>query len=134
MKLNHCISFLIIVFALGCEKPSSSTDQKQQGMVKVTIMYPSGNGSNFDMDYYASQHMTMLSDLFDGIMVDYQIDEGISGRTAEEAAPFMAIGYLYFENVSDYQSAFGPNAEKILSDIPNYTNTQPVVQISEIIK
>jgi hypothetical protein len=34
--------------------------------------------------------------------------------------------------VAAFQSGFGPHAEEILADIPNYTNTQPVIQISEI--
>jgi len=35
---------------------------------------------------------------------------------------------------SAYQEVFDPNAEKIISDIPNYTNSQPIVQISEVFK
>ncbi len=134
MKLKPYALFLFAVIAVSCQKPLSSDDQLSAGTVKVTIMYPRNEGSTFDMDYYSNQHMTMLSDLFDGIMLDYKIDLGTSGRTAEEPAPFMAIGYLYFNSLSEYQSAFGPNAEKILNDIPNYTNIQPVVQISEVIK
>ena len=47
---------------------------------------------------------------------------------------FLGIGYLYFDTLADYEKAFGPNAEKILGDIPNYTNIQPIVQISQVIK
>jgi len=39
--------------------------------------------------------------------------------------------YMYFESIEAYQNSFGPNAEKIRNDIPNYTNIQPIVQISE---
>jgi uncharacterized protein (TIGR02118 family) len=34
--------------------------------------------------------------------------------------------------VEAFQSAFGPHAEAILADVPNYTNTTPVIQISEV--
>jgi uncharacterized protein (TIGR02118 family) len=47
--------------------------------------------------------------------------------------PYLAIGYLYFDRLSAYQNSFRPNAEKIRGDVPNYTNIQPVVQISEVI-
>ena len=67
-------------------------------------------------------------------MIRYEIDQGISGRTAEDPIPYVAIGYMYFKNLSDYREGFAPNAEKILGDIPNYTNIKPVLQISKVIR
>jgi uncharacterized protein (TIGR02118 family) len=97
-------------------------------------MYPNEEGKTFDMNYYSTKHMPMLKDLFGESLKLLEIDKGISGRTPNEPIPFLAIGYLYFDKLSDYQNAFGPNAEKILSDIPNYTNIQPVVLISEVVE
>ena len=108
-------------------------DTDNKGMVKITIMYPNDEGKTFDMDYYSSKHMPMLADLFGEALKRYEIDKGISGRTPEESVPFLAIGYLYFKSVEAYSAAFGPNAKQILGDIPNYTNIQPRVQISEVI-
>jgi uncharacterized protein (TIGR02118 family) len=34
--------------------------------------------------------------------------------------------------VEAFQSAFGPHAEEIMADIPNYTDIQPTLQISEV--
>lgn len=76
----------------------------------------------------------MVADLFGNPLKHYAIEKGIAGRTPDEPIPYLAIGYFYFDKLSDYQNAFGPNAEKILSDIPNYTNIQPIVQISEVVK
>ena len=42
------------------------------------------------------------------------------------------MGHLTFESVEAFQEAFGPHADKILSDIPNFTNSAPKIQISEI--
>ena len=42
------------------------------------------------------------------------------------------MGHLYFDSVEAFQAAFGPHAETILADIPNYTNIQPVIQVSEV--
>lgn len=103
-------------------------------MIKVTIMYPSGEGKTFDMNYYANKHMPMLAELYGGALKHLAIDKGLSGRTPDEPIPFLAIGYLYFDNLMDYQEGFAQHGEKILSDIPNYTNIQPIAQISEVIK
>lgn len=126
---------IIMIFIISCQKQNSAgTNVIKKGMVKVTILYPNDDGKTFDMDYYSKNHMPMLANLFGESLKLYRIDKGIAGRTADEPVPYLAIGYLYFETLEAYQNSFGPNAEKILNDIPNYTNIQPVVQISEIVE
>ena len=122
-------------FFLSCQQSSTSeTVQDDKGMVKVTILYPNGEGKTFDMDYYSNKHMPMVASLLGGALKKLEIDKGLGGRSSEEPMPYMAIGYLYFDKLSDYQDAFGPVAEKIVGDIPNYTNTQPLIQISEVLQ
>lgn len=85
------------------------------------------------MSYYAEKHMPMVASLFGEVLKKYAIDRGIAGRTPDDSIPYQAIGYFYFDQLSDYEKAFGPNAETILRDIPNYTDIQPIVQISEVL-
>ncbi|MCW8193710.1 EthD family reductase [Proteobacteria bacterium 005FR1] len=101
-------------------------------MIKVSVMYPNADGANFDIDYYCNKHMPMVAELVGDSMKGSAIDSGIAGGAPNEPAPFVAIGHLIFESVEEFNAAFGPNAKKILADIPNYTNTQPQIQISEI--
>lgn len=106
----------------------------KKGMIKVTILYPNGEGKKFDMDYYSNKHMPLVANLLGDSLKLFEIDKGIAGRTPDEPIPYLAIGYLYFDNLSAYQHSFRPHAEKIRNDIPNYTNIQPVIQISEVIR
>jgi uncharacterized protein (TIGR02118 family) len=41
--------------------------------------------------------------------------------------------HLLFDSLEAFQGAFGPHAEAIMGDIPNYTDLEPVIQISEVI-
>lgn len=133
MKAKLILLVFVSLFITNCR--SHSQDQNStKNMIKVCIMYPYEEGKFFDMDYYKNNHMPMLAELFGDAMLHYEIDNGVSGRTPDEPIPFLAIGYLYFQTISDYDRAFGPNAEQIIGDIPNYTNIQPLVQISEVIK
>jgi hypothetical protein len=34
--------------------------------------------------------------------------------------------------LTPFQAAFGPHAESIVGDIPNYTSVQPTIQISQV--
>jgi uncharacterized protein (TIGR02118 family) len=47
-------------------------------------------------------------------------------------ATYVAMGHLYFDSIGAFQSAFAPHPQEIMAGIPNYTNTQPTIQISEV--
>lgn len=132
-KIIFILIGALILFA-SWQLPVTEILESKKGMVKVTILYPNNEGSTFDMDYYTKNHMPMVAEVLGESIKFYEIDEGISGRTPDEPMPYLAIGYLYFDKLEDYQNSFGPNAEKIVGDIPNYTNTQPILQISEVLK
>jgi len=46
--------------------------------------------------------------------------------------PFVAVGYFYVNDIAEYNKAIAQNRDAVINDIKNYTNIQPVVQISEI--
>ncbi|MEO5564556.1 MAG: EthD family reductase [Chitinophagaceae bacterium] len=116
------------------QKPIKGTPQIKKGMIKVTILYPNGDGKTFDMDYYTNKHMPMVARLLGDSLKLLTIDKGIAGGAPNTPAPFLAIGYLYFDRLSAFQNSFKPVADKIRNDIPNYTNIQQVVQISEVVQ
>lgn len=136
MKIKFFFSaFVAIALLISCQlKTTEEPLNTKKGMIKVTILYPNGADKTFDMDYYANKHMPMVAELLGDSIKFFKIDKGISGSTPEDSLSYLAIGYLYFDKLSAYQNSFGPNAEKIIGDIPNYTNSQPVVQISEVIE
>lgn len=116
------------------QKTSTNNTQAKKGMIKVTILYPNGEGKKFDMDYYSSKHMPMVASLLGDSMKFFEIDKGIGGRTPADPIPYVAIGYLYFDRLAAYQHSMALHREKIIKDIPNYTNIQPVIQISEVLR
>jgi len=60
------------------------------------------------------------------------VEQGVSGATPGSRPAFVAMGHLYFDSVAEFQSAFGPYAGAIMADIPNYTDIQPTIQISDV--
>ena len=133
MSKIYLASFALVMI-IGCQ-PNDGAIQNtiKKGMVKVAIFYPNNEGTTFDMNYYSTKHMPMAADLFGDELKAMAIDKGIAGRTSESAATYAAIGYFYFDNMDDYQNAMKENSEKLRADVPNYTNIQPVIQISEVV-
>ena len=101
-------------------------------MIKVSVLYPNASDARFDMTYYLDRHMPMVRDLMGGALKGMNVDHGLAGEQPGVPAPFVAAAHLLFDSVEEFQAAFTPHADAILSDIPNYTNTQPTVQISQI--
>ena len=101
-------------------------------MIKVSVMYPNGFGHNFNIDYYTGKHMPMVKQKLGAALKNMAVEQGLAGGEPGAPPAYLAFGHLYFDTVQSFQDAFGPHAKDILADIPNYTNTQPVLQISEV--
>ena len=101
-------------------------------MIKVSILYPSKPGSRFDVDYYLTVHMPMAKRLLGLAVTEISIEIGIGGEVPGEPAPYAAIVGFTCESVDAFTAAFMPVANQLQGDIPNYTDIEPVVQISEI--
>ena len=65
-------------------------------------------------------------------LVSSDSDKGLGGGAPGSPAPFIAVGHLVFNSIEDFQGAFGQHAGELMGDIPNFTNVEPQIQISEI--
>ncbi len=131
------ISLFAVALTLTALMSCKSSQLKQAtlpeaGMFKVAILYPNGEGKTFDLDYYQEKHMPMVAGYLGENLKFYEIDKGIAGRTPDEPVPFLAIGYFYVYDIAEYNKAIGQNIQTIVADFKNYTNVQPVVQVSEV--
>lgn len=96
-------------------------------MIKVTVLYPAGDGSTFDMDYYRTTHVEIVNRTMKPTR--FEIDKGVEGQ------PFMAVGHLLFDSNEALQAGMGnPDAAEAMADVPNFTNVRPQMQISEIVE
>lgn len=101
-------------------------------MIKVSVLYPFSEGARFDMDYYLDTHMELVKEKLGSACKGAAVEEGISGVAPDSSPTYVAMGHLLFDSVEAFGEAFGPHAEAIMGDIPNYTDIEPIVQVSEI--
>lgn len=104
-------------------------------MIRVTVLFPKTSDSHFDMEYYLNKHVPMTKAKLQGLgfPVEAQVDEGVASLTPGEPAPYAAIGYLMFEKMEDLQHGLATHGAEIMSDIPNFTNVQPQIQIGSVV-
>ena len=102
-------------------------------MIKVSVMYPNPPSAFFDHKYYRDRHMPLVKMRMGDYLKYYTVDMGLAGATAGAPPAYIAVGHLLCDSIEAFQAGFGPHAQEIMADIPNYTDQVPVIQISEVV-
>jgi uncharacterized protein (TIGR02118 family) len=85
------------------------------------------------MDYYCNKHIPLVGGLLGDSVKGAAVRKGLGGAAPNSSDVFVAMGNLFFDNMESFETSFGPNAKIIMADLPNYTNVEPVVQVSELV-
>jgi uncharacterized protein (TIGR02118 family) len=98
-------------------------------------MYPATPGSRFDWDYYLGPHLELSRRLLGSRgLVRTEIDRGVAGLPPGTAAPYHAVGHLFFRTMAEVECALSATAAEFIADERNYTDVPGVVQISEVVE
>jgi uncharacterized protein (TIGR02118 family) len=101
-------------------------------MIKLTILYPNEPNKRFDVDYYCNKHMPMALQMLGKACKGATVEQGVAGGVPGTAATYIVIASLMFDSIADFQTASAGCADALAADLPNYTDIQPIVQISEM--
>ena len=101
-------------------------------MIKVSVLYENTPGQKFDMAYYCTKHIPMVRQKLGAACKRAEIDQGLAGVQPGSKPRFIAQAHFLFDSVETFQQAFGPHAQAIMADIPNYTTLQPIIQLNEV--
>ena len=135
MKLKLIVPIIFIMAHLTAfTQQQQPLTAEEKGLIKISVMYPYAEGKTFNMDYYETRHMPMVSALLGSNLVKYSIEKGLASGIPNQPLPFMAIGSFYVKSLKDYQAAIGPKRDIIRADFQNYTDITPIILVSEVIK
>ena len=104
-------------------------------MIKISILYPNNKGSRFDMSYYLDTHMPLSIGLlsthsgFKGVSVE----RGLGGAMPGTDAAYITMCHYLFNSTEDFMAAFTPHASVLQGDMSNYTDIEPIIQVSEVL-
>jgi uncharacterized protein (TIGR02118 family) len=89
---------------------ASFRGRDKKKMIKVSVFYPGGAGSTFDMNYYLNRHIPMVLAKLGPACKSAAVEQDVGGATPSSPPAFSAMGHLYFDSVEAFQGAFGPHA------------------------
>ena len=101
-------------------------------MIKISILYP--NSGRFDMDYYLNKHMPRSIELlsegkgYRGVSVE----RGLGGASPGSPPSYVAMCHYLFDTADYFMEAFLPHAAELQGDMPNYTDIETIIQLSEV--
>jgi uncharacterized protein (TIGR02118 family) len=103
-------------------------------VIKVSVFYPyqDQGGCKFDMAYYVEKHLPMVKKKMGPVIKGVAVEQGISGGAPGVPMTYVAMGHMLFDSVEAFRTAFTEHAQEIMADVPNYTNLQPIIQVSEV--
>jgi uncharacterized protein (TIGR02118 family) len=100
-------------------------------MVKIGSFYPNVAGKTFDMKYYCEKFVPFLRELFGDALKGVVVDHGVYGGEPDAGPFFIAMGQFYFDTQEEAIASYFANLDKIKAERPNFTDIEPVIQISE---
>lgn len=104
-------------------------------MVRLTVLYPKSATSYFGMDYYLQKHTPLARESFTPFgLLRVELEEGLTGGAPDTPPAYHMIASFSFNTMEELQQAVISQAKKLKADIPNFTDSQPQMQISSVIK
>ncbi|KPI37497.1 uncharacterized protein AB675_10393 [Cyphellophora attinorum] len=98
----------------------------------VIVLYPNNDDSKFDLKYYLDTHMPLVQSSWktDGLE-SWKVNEFKPGPDGSK--PQYSIGATLTFTSQDHagKAMTGEKAPKIFGDIPNFTNSQPILIAGE---
>ena len=99
--------------------------------ITVTVSYPNTPGSKFDMDYYLAKHLELVGKCWGDKLISARAIKGIATPNPDTPPPYQVVAILEVESVEVLQDVLEAHGAEIMGDIPNFTDVEPVIQISE---
>jgi uncharacterized protein (TIGR02118 family) len=98
----------------------------------ITVLYPNTPGSRFDFDYFLKSHKPLIESRWRGKgMTSFKALKAKGTADPATPAPYQAIAVIGFESLAALQSAAKDTAAALASDIANFTDVTPIVQLND---
>jgi uncharacterized protein (TIGR02118 family) len=100
-------------------------------MIRATFSYLSAPSARFDFDYYVGRHVPLARRLLEPVRIE--VDRCVSAEERGSAPRSVCVAHLYFATLEDYYGGLETHGDELGRDVPNYTNAELEILVSEIL-
>lgn len=102
-------------------------------MIRLTVLYPKTDASQFDLAYYLDTHIPLVKERLMPLgLVSVDMQEALTA-SADPQPLYTMITSLAFNTTTELDHAMGTHGSEILGDIPNFTDVTPVTQVCRVL-
>jgi len=98
-------------------------------MLRCTVLYPNHDGAKFDFDYYLKKHIPLANEILGGA---FEVSKGLPGPDGKGPA-FLCVATIKVASPADFAARNKARGAELGSDVRNYTNVTPIIQMEEIL-
>jgi uncharacterized protein (TIGR02118 family) len=103
-------------------------------MISLTVLYPKTAESHFDMDYYLHTHTPLVRERLTPVgLTGVNLQAGMAGAAPDSPPVYAMICQLQFTTVDEMETALATHGPELIGDIPNFTNVEPLMQVSQAV-
>ncbi len=100
-------------------------------MVRATFSYLKSASTRFDFTYYLTHHVPLAKRLLAPVRLE--VDRGVSGEERGSEPRCVCVAHLYFATLDDYYAALETHGDELGRDVPNYTDAELEILVTEIV-
>jgi len=101
---------------------------------QITVLYPNKTDATFDMEYYLKSHMPMVQEKFGAHgMKGYTVLKFLGTPDPNTPSPYSVQATLFFDTPQQFEAGVKAEAPTVMGDIPNFTNTEPVLMVGDVV-
>jgi uncharacterized protein (TIGR02118 family) len=97
----------------------------------MTVLYQNGPGVTFDFDYYRDKHLTLIMDLYGNAIKRFELRKPVTAAGTPPPAYAAAVNF-WVNDLAAFEAAGAKHSQTLINDVPNFTNTQPIIQNDEV--
>ena len=98
----------------------------------MTIVYPSGEGTKFDPDYYRDHHLKLIMKLYGKSIARFELRRGLPGADGAPP-PFVATITIWIADPKAFDAAAAIHQAGLRADVSKFTNSQLTAQRDKIV-
>jgi uncharacterized protein (TIGR02118 family) len=112
------------VALVGSGGPAAAVENAK-GDRCLTVLFPSGEGVHFDIEYYVNHHIPLVLSLYGKSIRNYEVFQARANPNGPPP-PFLAMANIWIADEKAFNEASREHAKDFSPDVPNFTNAKTV--------
>lgn len=98
----------------------------------LTILYQNGEDVTFDFDYYRDHHLTTIMKLYGDSIKRFELRKPVAAEGMPPSA-YVAVVNFWVNDLAAFEEAGAKHSQTLIDDIPNFTNSQAIIQNDDVV-